>query len=145
MARKHEFIKLKEEEEKELRALLNKGKHSSGKLTRARILLLNHDGHQSDAIPSLLNCSLSTVYNILKHYKSGGLESALSEKPRTGRPPIYSGVERAKITGLACSNPPEGHSKWVLRLLADKAVELKCIDCESISYSTIRRILKKTI
>jgi hypothetical protein len=66
----------------------------------------------------------------------------LSDKPRTGRPIVISGDERAKITALACSQVPVGHSNWTLRLLADKVVELGI--CEELSHTYAGEILKKT-
>ena len=74
-------------------------------------------------------------------YKESGL-AFLNDKPRTGRPKVIDGLQRAKITALACSDPPEGYERWSLRLLADKAVELEIVD--DISYGEVRLILKKT-
>ena len=67
----------------------------------------------------------------------------LADKQRIGRPIVISGTERAKITALACSDAPEGHSTWTLRLLADKVVEL--VICERIAHTQVGVILKKTI
>jgi putative transposase len=66
----------------------------------------------------------------------------LNEKPRPGAPSIFTNRDKAKITALACSNPPEGNSRWTLRLLADRAVELSLVD--DISHVTVYEILKKT-
>ena len=60
-------------------------------------------------------------------------------------PPVsakVTGEVEAHVIALACGDPPEGYSKWTLRLLADRTVELGYID--SISYVTISTILKKT-
>ena len=65
----------------------------------------------------------------------------LHDLPRSGRPVEIDGEQRAKITALACSDPPEGYARWSIRLLADKAVELEY--CEHISHTTVRKILKK--
>jgi len=65
----------------------------------------------------------------------------LSEKPRSGAPTKIDGNIQAKITMLACSEPPEGRSKWTLNLLADKLVEMEVVD--SISNMTVQRVLKK--
>jgi len=70
-----------------------------------------------------------------------GLEF-LDDRRRTGRPPLFDGAERAKLTALACSAAPAGYAKWSLRLLADKAVELDL--CQRISHSQVGVILKKT-
>lgn len=82
-----------------------------------------------------------TVSSWAKKYKESGLEF-LTDKPRPGRPIEIDGLQRAKITALACSDPPEGYARWSLRMLADKAVELECVD--AISYGEVRNILKKT-
>jgi hypothetical protein len=66
----------------------------------------------------------------------------LKDKPRSGRPPEISGRQRAKITALACSTPPEGHARWSLRLLADRVVELGYV--EHLSHNHAGKILKKT-
>jgi len=47
----------------------------------------------------------------------------------------------AQLTLLACSDPPEGRSKWTVRLLADKLVEMEVVD--SISHMSVQRLLKK--
>jgi transposase len=74
-------------------------------------------------------------------YKQKGLK-VLADEPRSGRPLQIDGEQRAKITALACSDPPEGYARWSLRLLADKAVELEYI--ETISHTEVADILKKT-
>ena len=70
-----------------------------------------------------------------------GLEAALYEKARPGAPKQFKGNQAAQVTALACSKPPEGYSRWSLRLLADKLVELEYL--ETISYGTVNRVLKK--
>jgi transposase len=85
--------------------------------------------------------TIQTTSTWADKYKEAGLQF-LTDKPRSGRPTVINGLQRAKITALACSDPPEGYERWSLRLLADKAVELKLV--ESISYGEVRLILKKT-
>ena len=92
-----------------------------------------------------MKCSMSVkgrfagCENSLPH---GGLDAALEELSRRGRPLKFDGYQCAQVTALACSEPPEGHSQWSLRLLADHLVELDVID--DISHETVGRILKKT-
>ena len=88
-----------------------------------------------------LRLSLPTVFNIKRRYLAQGLDVALYDRPRPGKPPKIDGAARAKITALACSTAPTGHARWTLRLLADKAVELGF--CESISHETVKEVLKK--
>ncbi len=93
-------------------------------------------------IADTLGLSVATVYNIKRRYLTTGLDAALTDKPRSGKPASVDGTARAKITALACSTAPDGHARWTLRLLADKAVELGFV--EDISHTTVRQILKKT-
>lgn len=135
-------IKLKAKEEKALRDIIKKGTEKTRKITRCRILLLCNSNKNKSEIASMLSVNPNTISNICRRYLEEGLESAISEKPRPGAPTIFDGKLKAKITALACSDAPEGHSQWSLRLLSDKAVELALVD--SISHSKIGTILKKT-
>lgn len=110
--------------------------------TRARILDLLHREVAPPEIASTLSCGIATVYNVKRRYLAEGLEAALRDKPRSGAPRRISGQARAKITALACSAAPEGHARWTLRLLADRAVELGF--CDSISHNAVKELLKKT-
>jgi putative transposase len=92
-------------------------------------------------VSKTLSYAYPSLIELKKNYLETGLQ-CLEEKSRSGRPSIFDGPQRAKITALACSETPEGYSQWSLRLLADKAVELLLV--ESISYSKVRDILKKT-
>lgn len=125
-----------------MKTLFSGGKGSNRQQTRARILDLLERNKPAAEIAVLLGCSPTTVYNIRDRYQAEGLESALTEKPRSGKPPRITGESRARITALACSEAPEGHARWTLRLLADRSVELGF--CDSISHNHVREILKKT-
>ena len=117
------------------------GKSSARSQTRARILLLADEGRDDDEITDILKVSKSTVSRIKKRYCDGGLDFALNEKPRSGAPLKMDGRIEAQLTLLACSDPPEGRSKWTVRLLADKLVEMEVVD--SISHMSVQRLLKK--
>ena len=135
-------LKLTKKDQKKLKELSQSGTLKARKLNRCRILLLKAQGKSQVEIAKLLKMSPVTVNSICQRYAKEGLEGALHERPRSGKPSIFSGKQRAKITALACSTAPEGHGQWSLRLLADKAVELKFVD--SISHTDVGRILKKT-
>lgn len=142
MARKTIFcVRLKEEEREELNQYIRRGKSSARSLTRARILLLADEGQSDEVIIDALKASRTTIVRIRKRYFEGGLDSALNEKSRSGAPPKIDARVEAKLTGLACSDPPEGRSRWTLNLLADKLVELGEVD--SISGMSVCRVLKK--
>lgn len=142
MARQTEFIKLSKEDRSSLKTLFAGGTDSNRKQTRARILDLLDKETAPPKIARLLGCALPTVYNVKRRYLEEGLESALNEKPRSGKPVQISGEAKARITALACSAAPEGHARWTLRLLADKAVEAGFV--EQASHNTVKEILKKT-
>lgn len=142
MVRQTKSIQLSKEERSSLKTLFSGGNGSNRQQTRARILDLLVRNTSANDIAALLGCSPTTVYNIKNRYRAEGLESALTEKPRSGKPPRISGEQKARITALACAEAPEGHARWTLRLLADKAVEFGF--CDSISHNHARTILKKT-
>ena len=142
MARKKlHIVKLKDLEREELKRYLRKGKSSARSLTRARILLLADDGRDDEEIIEALDVSKSTVNRIRTRYCEGGLDFALHEKARSGAPPKIDGRVETQLTLLACSEPPDGRSKWTVRLLADKLVEMEAVD--SISHMSVQRLLKK--
>lgn len=135
-------VQLKTEERRHVTALLKKGKEKARKLTRCRILLLSDEGNTDTTIMAALKVARNTVRQVRQRYVQAGLEAAINERARPGARPKFSGAQKAKITALACSEPPEGRSRWSLRLLADKLVELAIVD--DISPKTVERTLKKT-
>ena len=142
MARKAEPVELSTDELRSLKTLSRRGTTAARVHTRARVLDLLHRGKHPNDIAATLSLSLPTVFNIKRRYLEEGFDSALQDKPRSGKPPRILGDARAKITALACSEAPEGHARWTLRLLADRAVKLGLVD--SISHNAVRQILKKT-
>lgn len=141
MRNPHE-LRLKPKEKLYLTKLVSSGRDSARKIRRARILLLRDKKVPSSTIGEMLSVCYNTVFLVSKRYLDGGLETALKERSRSGRPAIFDPKQRAKITALACTKAPGGRSRWSLRLLADYAVELGLVS--SISHMEISRILKKT-
>jgi transposase len=139
------FLRLKDR--RQLEAVVHKGVQKARVINRARILLMADEranaGRKSDGeICKALGISLRMVAATREKYFRFGLRQALAEKPRSGHPPKLSGKGEALLTTIACSDAPGGRSRWTLRLLADKLVELKEVD--SIAHETVRRALKKT-
>lgn len=142
MARKKlHIVSLNEQEREELKQYLRKGKSSARSLTRARILLLADEGRDDEMIAETLKVSKSTVSRIRTRYCESGLDFALHEKARSGAPTKIDGRIEAQLTLLACSEPPDGRSKWTVRLLTDRLVEMEVVD--SISHMSVQRLLKK--
>lgn len=137
---KKQHLTLTETDKQHLTELLSKGQVKARVIRRATGLLQLHQGATLQAVAELLGVNYNTVAAWRDNYLADGLD-CLPDKPRTGRPPVFDGKQRAKITALACSDTPVGRAKWSLQLLADKAVELKLV--ESISPSKVRAILKK--
>lgn len=138
---KKQHIKLTETDERYLITLLSKGQLPARVFRRASALLQLHQGASFTIVAQTFQIVPQTVSRWRETYLKSGLEF-LDDRQRTGRPVEFDGVERAKLTALACSAAPAGVAKWSLRLLADKAVELAL--CEQISHSQVSRILKKT-
>jgi len=140
-------VKLTEEEQAELTSLVNKGKGAARRMTRARILLLadenRTDGGWKDAdIVNALAVSQRTVERTREKCVELGIEAALNHKrPQKKREKLLDGEAEARLVQLACSEAPDGHERWSLRLLADKMVELEIV--EKVSRETIRTTLKK--
>jgi hypothetical protein len=133
---------LTDEERAELLGLITKGTASARVLTRARILLKADEGWKDKDIVEALNTSVPTVERIRKHFVEGNLEKALKDDPRPGGKCKLDGRAEAQLIALACSEAPEGHTVWSMRLLAGTLVELGVV--ESVSHETVRQRLKKT-
>ena len=142
MSQKSHCVKLRKHARQYLQKIVESGEEKARKITRCRVLLLADQGKTDQEISDALNVCLATIFNIRRRYAQGGLERAINEEARSGQPPRFKGKSLAKITALACSNPPEGRAKWSLRLLADRVIELDIV--ESISHVSVHNILKKT-
>ena len=135
-------VDLTEAEQNSLHELISKGNASARKITRARILLLAHQGKSDTAIGEALQAGRATVERTRKRFVEEGLAACLKERPRPGKAPKLDGKQQALVVALACSDAPDGRGCWTMQLLADRVVELGLV--ESISDETIRRTLKKT-
>jgi putative transposase len=136
-----QHIQLSPTDREYLEALMSKGELKAKTYRRALSLLELDRGQTYTAVSQTVKSTIATVSTLAEQYQENGLQ-ALHDRPRSGRPIKIDGEQRAKITALACSTPPEGYAEWSLRLLADKAVELDF--CEQISHTQVRTILKKT-
>jgi len=140
-------VRLSGDERAVLEKMIRTGRDAAYRLLKARILLkadVSQNGGWSDAeIAEALDTSLSTVLRTRRQLVEEGFEAALSRKTRP-RPDarIFDGEAEAKLIALACSEPPQGHARWSLRLLEKRVVELGIVD--AASDSTIGRVLKKT-
>ena len=141
-------IELSNQENVRLMEIVKKGNSPARTILRANILLASdkqNDRYMTvSEIANAYRTTPTTVQTVRASYCKKGLEATITRKKRE-TPPIpakVTGEVEAHIIALACGQPPEGYSKWTLRLLADKTVELGYI--ESISHVTVSTILKKT-
>ena len=142
MPAKKYVVDLSAEEREELSEVIRKGKPGARKMKRAQILLKADEGLKDDEIVSVLNTSRSTVERTRKRFVEGNVQKAINDDPRPGKRRKLDGRGEAHLIALACSEAPEGHATWTLRLLADGLVELGVV--ESISHEAVRQTLKKT-
>lgn len=138
---KKQHVNLTNEDREYLEEIVSKGE-SKAKVYRRAIGLLELDrGKTYTEVSETIGVVVQTLSIWAGKYRENGLE-VLQDKPRPGRPVEIDGIQRAKITALACSEAPEGYAQWSFRLLADKVVELGY--CEKISHTEVGNILKKT-
>ncbi len=142
-------VTLTSQERNDLEALTHNGKTGSKLFIHARAILLCDAGPQGPAwkiadVADALGVSSRTIEHLKQRFVEEGLEAALQRKPRA-RPPravVFDGEFEARLIALACSDAPEGRSRWTVRLLAETAVELDF--APSVSHMTVQRVLKKT-
>lgn len=142
-------IYLTPETQEYLQKIIKAGVHNSHVITRARVLLMLDRTGKTDHVrykrtAENANISVQAVYNMRDEYLANqDIESYLNRKKRDTPPRAQKidGKAEAQIIALACSEPPKGYSKWTVRLLRDKAVELHFVD--GLSHMTIQRLLKK--
>ena len=138
---KKQHIQLTQTDRDYLETLIRKGELKARAYRRALGLLELNRGKTYTEVAETIGVALPTLSLWAAQYREKGLQM-LNDQPRPGRPIKISGEQRAKITALACSEPPEGYARWHLRLLADKVVELGY--CDEISHTEVANILKKT-
>jgi hypothetical protein len=145
--RKKYIVRLTDDERGQLEEIVSKGRAPAYKMRHANILQSVDDhrpGWPDERAAQAFRCARSTVANVRRRLVEQGLEAALNRKKQCcpSRRPILDGEGEARLIALSRSAPPQGHSRWTLKLLADKLVELEVV--ESISDQTVRRRLKKT-
>lgn len=141
------MIQLTGSEREELNMYVSKGENKAYKIKHAHILLKadkNGPGWTDKQIAEAFSCHYQTVYNVRRRFVESGLSGALGRRHRKTPPcpPKLDGEAEARLIALSCSEPPQGYSRWSLRLLASELVKLEIV--ESICPETVRKTLKKT-
>ena len=139
------MVTLTQAQRQQLKDLISAGTGPARALAHARILLKADQGPgwKDEDIGAALEVSRPTIARVRQRFAREGLEAALHRRsPNRQYQRKLDGRQEAHLVAVACSAPPEGQGRWTLRLLANRMVELEHVD--SLSYETVRRVLKKT-
>lgn len=136
-------LRLSRKDKQTVEEVRAKGLHHSREVNRAHILAALDRQVPQVQIMEVLGVERTAIWRTRAAYLAGGLEWALHDVPRSGRPRQYDINVEARITALACSAPPAGVKRWTVLRLAQAAGTQPGL--EGISRETIRRLLKKTV
>lgn len=144
---KRYIVRLTAEEREQLAGVVSKGKGSARRIVHAQILLkVDADGPNwiDERTAEAFRVHQSTVRSIRERFVMEGMDEALNRKKAARGPRDFrlDGAQEARLIATACGKAPEGRTRWTLRLLANRMVELKVVD--SLSHETVRQVLKKT-
>ncbi len=135
-------IHLSDDERAHLQAFVHRGRANARTLTRAHILLKLDAGQSDTAIRDAFMVGASTIWRVRQRSTASGLGAVLHDQRQARRRQALAGEQVVHLVAIACTDAPEGHDHWTLRLLAGKAVELGYVT--HISPETVRQVLKKT-
>lgn len=135
-------LHLSEEDRVVVEEVRSKGLHHSREVNRAHMLAGLDRGIPEAQILAVLGVGRTALWRTRAAYLDGGLELALFDVARPGRPRKYDTDVEARVTALACSAPPEGRKRWTMVELQDAARREPGL--ASLSRETVRRMLKKT-
>lgn len=146
--RRQYVVRLPEAERAWLLTMIGRGAAPARAQTHARIVLKANRGEAGPewtdgAISAALEVDPTTVARVRKLDVTEGLAVALHRKaPERVYRRKLDGEQEARLVAVACSEPPSGHKRWTLRLLADRLVELEVV--KTLSYETVRQTLEQT-
>ncbi len=140
------LVRLSEDDRAALEKMTRSGTGKARQITRARILLMadrNQPTFKTQAqIADALGISPTTVCRVCRRFAEQGCDTALAQRPRPGQKPKITGEVEARLVTLVCSDPPEGKSRWTVRLLRDELIRLEVMP--DISHVAVHQALKKT-
>ena len=136
-------LHLTDEDRSVIDEIRGKGIHHSRELNRAHVLSCLNRGIPEAQIMEVLGIGRTALWRTRAAYLQGGVDLAVFDVARSGRPPLYDTDAQARVTALACSAPPAGRQRWTLVELERAARQESGLS--SVSRETVRRMLKKTI
>ena len=134
-------VTLTDEERQHLEGLARRRTAAARMVRRAQALLLAGQDKTDEVIAKQLRMGVATLERLRRGFVEEGLAASLRERPRPGARPKLGPKEQAFVVALACTKPPEGRSRWTMRMLADRVVELQLVP--DITDEAIRRLLKR--
>jgi putative transposase len=140
MARPPKPFHLKAQDQRELKQLLSGGIQQVRVVLRALALLLLDEGMSAPKVGRTVPFAAQAIRTIAKRYQQGGLERAVFERKRTGHAELLRASDKQRIIAMVCSQPPEGRSRWTVRLVAEEAVKRKLVP--GVGRETIRILLQ---
>ena len=135
-------LHLSEEARSIVEGVRAKGLHQSREVNRAHILSSLDRGVPESQIMDVLGVGRTAVWRTRAAYLQGGVDLALFDVERSGRPRQYDTDAEARVTALACSTPPAGRQRWTVVEL--ERVARQELGLAGVSRETVRRMLKKT-
>jgi hypothetical protein len=139
-------VTLTEEEQQELQSLIQKG-GKGYRIKHAQILLKLDKTPENiewtyNQIQSAYKATHATIAGIAKRFVLEGMEAALGRKKQENHHRKVTGDIEARICAIACSQPPEGHTRWTMQAIANELIRLEVVDY--ITDSTVCEVMKKT-
>jgi transposase len=135
-------LHLSEEDRAVISDIRAKGLHQAREVNRAHVLASLDQGVPEAQIMAVLGIGRTAVWRTRAAYLQGGVDLAVFDVARSGRPPQYDTDAEARVTALACTTPPEGRQRWTLVELVRVARQEQGLG--NVSRETVRRMLKKT-
>lgn len=135
-------LQLTEEDRAVVDGIRTKGVHQSREVNRAHVLASLDQGIPEVQIMAVLGIGRTAIWRTRAAYLQGGIELAVFDVARSGRPPQYDTDAEARVTALACTSPPAGRQRWTLMELERAARQEQGLG--NVSRETVRRMLKKT-
>ena len=135
-------LRLSQDDRAIVEQVRSQGVHHAREVNRAHVLSCLDRGLPEAQIIAVLGIGRTALWRTRTGYLQGGLDLALFDVGRPGRPRKYDTVVEAQVTALACSAPPTGRKRWTV-LELEKAARRES-GMANLSRETVRRMLKKT-
>ena len=136
-------LRLTDEDRVLVDEIRGKGLHQAREVNRAHVLSCLDRGVPEAQIMAVLGIGRTAVWRARAAYLQGGVDLAVFDVARSGRPRQYDTDDEARVTALACTTPPEGRQRWTIVELQQAARQE--LGLSGVSRETVRRMLKKTI